>query len=59
LAAIKSEIAEHMGRVKLLVIHDRKADDVATAVGMTENAVYIAHNRVRTRLRQVIDEFLN
>jgi RNA polymerase sigma-70 factor (ECF subfamily) len=37
----------------------RKAGDVAGELGMTVNAAYLASNRVRTRLRREIAEFLD
>jgi hypothetical protein len=36
-----------------------KAGDVARELGMTVNAVYLASNRIRTRLRKEIAEFLD
>lgn len=37
----------------------QKAPDVAKELGLSVNAVYLASNRVRTRLRQEIAEFLD
>jgi RNA polymerase sigma-70 factor (ECF subfamily) len=42
-----------------LMVHARKAADVAAELGLSRNAVYIAQSRVLARLRQVIGEFLD
>lgn len=42
-----------------LMVENRKAADVAAALGLSKNAVYIAQSRVLARLRQVIDDFLD
>ena len=41
------------------MVHNRSTEEVATALGLGKNAVYIAKNRVLTRLRQVIDGLLD
>jgi RNA polymerase sigma-70 factor (ECF subfamily) len=41
-----------------LMVEGRSAAEVARALGITENAVYLARHRVLTRLRREIDGFL-
>jgi RNA polymerase sigma-70 factor, ECF subfamily len=42
-----------------LMVHNRRMEDVAIALGLSKNAIYIAKSRVLTRLRQVIDGLLD
>jgi RNA polymerase sigma-70 factor (ECF subfamily) len=41
-----------------VAIHGERAATVAAALGMTENAVYLARHRVMTRLRQELEELI-
>jgi RNA polymerase sigma-70 factor, ECF subfamily len=41
-----------------LMVEGRSAAEVASALGITENAVYLARHRVLTRLRREIDGFV-
>lgn len=41
-----------------LMVQGQSAAEVAAALGMTENAVYLVRNRVLTRLRREIDGFV-
>ena len=59
LELIRAEFSEQTASAfEQVVIQSRPAAEVAAALGITANAVYLAQNRVLTRLRERLDGFL-
>jgi RNA polymerase sigma-70 factor, ECF subfamily len=59
LELIRSDFAEPTWRAFVMImIEARSATEVAKTLGVTPNAVYLARNRVLTRLRQALGDFL-
>lgn len=44
---------------QMLMVECRTAEDVASEIGISENAVYLARHRVLTRLRQELEGFFD
>ena len=60
LAVVAGEFgAKTLAAFKQLMIEGRPAADVATDLGLTKAAVYIAKSRVLQKLREVIGDFLD
>ena len=60
LALIRAEFSEQtMAAYTLAKIEGRAASDIAAELGISANAVYLAINRVMTRLREVLKDLID
>ncbi len=57
---IRSEFSERdWAAFQLLASQDRRAKEVATELGMSTNAVYLAKSRIRKRLREEFGDLID
>lgn len=60
LATVRHEFRDDVWEAfRLQVFEDRSAEDIAKALGMTRNSVYLAKSRVLLRLREVAERLLD